>query len=376
MSENETSQEKTEEPTPRRKEKAREEGQVVRSRELTTSILLVSGTLGLILFGKLLAKNLKKIMQEAFELQFIDVFDHTKMFNLLFELIRSSFLASLPLLILLTVVSLIGPLALGGWSISTKSFLFKWNRLNPINGFKRMFSAQSFLELIKSIIKVVLIGFVAGFLVLYFQHDFKLISMQSKEVAILQSILLVVWISFGIALSTIIIALIDIPFQINQHLKKMKMTHQQVKDELKDVEGKPEVKSRIRQLQRELATSRMMANVPEADVIITNPEHFSVALKYNPKDMDTPILVAKGVDLIAFTIRSIGKKNKVEIVESAKLARAIYYTTELNQAIPSKLYLAVAKVLAYVFQLNAFRNGKSEKPQFPRDIPIPPEMKF
>jgi len=196
------------------------------------------------------------------------------------------------------------------------------------------------------------------------------------EEAIEQALHIGVWAFILIACSTIVIALIDIPFQIWDNAKKLKMSKQDVKDEMKDSEGKPEVKGRIRQLQREMADRRMMDAVPQADVVITNPEHYSVALKYNPESMATPILLAKGVDHMAFKIREIANAHEIELVAAPVLARAVYYTTEIDNEIPEGLYLAVAQVLAYIFQLRNWRSGKSEKPVFPRKLDVPKDMRF
>lgn len=179
-----------------------------------------------------------------------------------------------------------------------------------------------------------------------------------------------------ISVSTLVIAAVDIPFQIWDNVKKLRMTRQEIKDEMKDSEGKPEVKGRIRQLQYEMAQNRMMAAVPEADVVITNPTHYSVALKYDPNSMETPILLAKGVDHMAMKIREIAKANKIEFIQSPLLARAIYHTTEVDEEIPSGLYVAVAQVLAYVFQIREYRRGRGERPTYPRNPPVPKDMRY
>jgi flagellar biosynthetic protein FlhB len=185
---------------------------------------------------------------------------------------------------------------------------------------------------------------------------------------------ILVWVTIVLSTVTILIAVIDVPFQIFDHTEKLKMTLQDVKDEMKDTDGRPEVKGRIRQLQQEMANKRMMSDVPEADVVITNPTHFAIAVKYKPDSMNTPIVVAKGVDAVALKIREVAGANHVEIIESPRLARAIYYTTKIDQEIPAGLYIAVAKILAYVFQLQNFRRGRGDRPTYPRSVVVPKDM--
>ncbi|WP_299774322.1 flagellar biosynthesis protein FlhB [uncultured Pseudoteredinibacter sp.] len=371
-----SSQEKTEEPTPKRLEKAREEGQVPRSRELTTSVLLLGGTICLFMLGGYITERMEAIMRFNLSLDRNVVFDTNLMFTQLGESIYDGLYILVPIFSVLALASIIGPISLGGWLFSAKSLAPKGSRMNPLSGLKRMFGVKGLMELLKSVGKVSVILILLIVILLAQQEDILRLAYQDVNVALENSMVLSGIAAIILAASTILIAIVDVPFQIWDNSRKLKMSMQEIKDEMKDSEGKPEVKGRIRQLQREMAQNRMMSNVPEADVVITNPTHFACALKYDPNNMATPVLLAKGGDNIAFKIREIAKANGVEIIESPQLARAIFYTTEIDDAIPAGLYMAVAQVLAYVFGLRNFRRGQGERPMFPKDVPIPPDMRY
>lgn len=374
--EDDSGQEKTEQATPRKLEKAREEGQIPRSRELTTSAILILGTIALYVFGSHMAGRLMAIGRHNFDLSREVVFNPAAMVEHLVASGYEGIVSLLPLFAVLLAASIIGPIALGGWLLSAKAMAPKASRLNPIAGLKRMFSMKSLMELAKSIGKVLLI-LGAGIIVMAIQRqDILRLSDMETTAAVIYALRLSAYAAIAMAAVTIIIAMIDIPIQMWEHAKKLKMSRQDIKDEMKDTEGKPEVKGRIRQLQREMAQRRMMAEVPKADVVITNPTHYSVALSYDPDTMGTPILLAKGSDHTALKIREIAKAHKIEIIESPVLARAVYYTTEIEQEIPAGLYMAVAQVLAYVFQLRSYRRGQGERPTYPRNITVPPDMRY
>lgn len=374
MSENDQGQEKTEEPTPRRLEKAREDGQAPRSKELTTTAVLLGATIGLLWFGQFLSDKLSAIFRYNFTVPREAVFDTTSMINYLTQSFGDAIIGLFPFFMILLLAALFGPIALGGWLFSTKALMPKFNRMNPLEGIKRMFSIKSLVELGKAVAKVVLIMTLAVMIILGLQGELQSLAYQSIDSSIKHSVMMSVWVAIALSAATIVIALIDVPFQIWDHTKKLKMSVQDIKDEMKDSDGKPEVKSKIRQLQQEMANRRMMADVPEADVVITNPTHYAVAIKYKPDQMTTPLVVAKGADQVALKIREVAGVNQVDILESPRLARAIYYTTQLNQEIPTGLYVAVAKVLAYIFQLRNFRQGLGERPAFPHSMPIPDDM--
>jgi len=373
---NDSSQEKTEDASPRKLEKAREEGQIPRSRELTTTAILLAGTVGLYVFAGFMTNKITGISQHNFSLARDSIFDPQAMIAHLASSFYDAIFSLLPFFAILLIASIVGPIALGGWLFSSKAMAPKFSRMNPIAGLKRMFSIKSLVELAKAVAKVLVILGATVLLLLALQQPMFRLSDEGVQAAIVHSMKLSGVAAIVLAAVTLLIAAVDIPFQIWDHNKKLKMSRQELKDEIKDTEGKPEVKGRIRQLQREMAQRRMMAQVPEADVVITNPTHFSVALKYDPETMPTPVLLAKGGDHIALKIREIAKAHKIEIVESPALARAVYYTTEVDQEIPSGLYVAVAQVLAYVFQLRNYRKGRGERPVYPRNIKVPKDMQF
>ena len=373
---NDNGQEKTEEASPRKLEKAREDGQIPRSRELTTTAILLAGTVGLYVFAGFMTRLITGISRHNFSFSREAAFDPQAMLAHLATSFYDGIFSMMPLFGVLLLASILGPIALGGWLMSAKAMAPKLSRMDPIAGLKRMFSAKSLMELFKAVAKVLVILGATILLLLALQQPMFRLSDESVQAAIVHSMQLSGIAAIALAAVTLAIAAVDIPFQIWDHNKKLKMSRQELKDEVKDTEGKPEVKGRIRQLQREMAQRRMMAQVPEADVVITNPTHFSVALKYDPETMPTPILLAKGGDNMALKIREIANAHKIEIIEAPALARAVYYTTEVDQEIPSGLYVAVAQVLAYVFQLRNYRKGKGERPTYPRNIKLPKEMQF
>lgn len=376
MAEDDSAQEKTEEATPRRLEKAREEGQIPRSRDLTTSAVLIMGSVGLWVFGGAVADRLLHVLRFNFSLEREVIFDPQKMLAQLGASFFDALWVLLPIFSVLLVAAIVGPTALGGFLFSGKSIAPKFSRIDPLAGLKRMFSLKSLVELGKSIGKVLVVVFVAFLTLKMFEPELLGLGRESLETGIRHSLHISLWATLLISCSTILIAAVDVPFQIWEHAKNLKMSRQDIKDEMKDSEGKPEVKGRMRQMQREMANRRQMASVPKADVIITNPTHYAVALRYDPDTMATPILLAKGVDQTAMKIREIAREYKIEQIRSPVLARAVYYTTEIDGEIPQGLYLAVAQVLAYVFQLRNFRKGRGERPDFPSNIRVPKDMIF
>lgn len=369
-------QERTEEATPRRLQQAKEKGQVARSKELASASVLIIGAVALMWFGESMAKALFEAMQRLFSLSREEIFDTTKlleiaggaMVNLLFPLLL--------ILVTLFVAAVIGAAGVGGISFSMKAAMPKASKLNPLSGIKRMFGMQSWVELIKSILKVALVSGMAIYLIQASQGDLMQLSMDVYPQNIFHALDILLNFILLISCSLLIVVAIDIPFQIWQHADQLKMTKQEVKDEYKDTEGKPEVKGRIRMLQREAAQRRMMTDVPQADVIVTNPEHFSVALRYKQDQDKAPVVVAKGVDHMAMKIREVAREHDIYIVPAPPLARALYHTTELEQQIPDGLFTAVAQVLAYVFQLKQYRKRGGERPKLQQsNMPIPPELR-
>lgn len=375
MAESESGADKSEEPTEKRLRESREKGQLARSRELSTVAVTLGGIGGLLASGAGLAQSLMAMMQGTFELSRETLLDEGSMVRLLMGSGMIALEAIMPLLIALLIASIVGPVSLGGWLFSAKAMAPKMSRMNPAAGLKRMFSTKALVELLKALGKFLVVLGVALLVLNAYQDDLLSIAKQPLDLAIMHSVEVVGWCALWMACGLILIAAVDVPFQLWDNKQKLMMTKQEVKDEYKDSEGKPEVKSRIRQLQREAAQRRMMQAVPEADVVITNPTHFAVALKYDGDKGGAPRLVAKGGDFVALKIREIAQEHKVTVLESPALARAVYYSTELDQEIPAGLYLAVAQVLAYVYQLRQYRAGKGRRPDPLNDVPIPPNLR-
>jgi flagellar biosynthetic protein FlhB len=302
------------------------------------------------------------------------ILDQDSMGRMLLATGKLALVVMMPFLLVMLAAAIIGPISLGGWLFATKSLAPKFSRMNPAAGLKRMFSPNALVELLKSFAKFVIVLIVA--LVVLNMEKGALISIAHEplEQAIIHSLQVVGWSTLWMACGLIIIAALDVPFQLYEAHKKLLMTKQEVRDEYKNSEGSPEVKQRIRQLQREASQRRMMESVPDADVIITNPTHFAVALKYDPEQGGAPMLVAKGADFVALKIREIGAHHQILILESPGLARSIYYSTDIDQEIPAGLYLAVAQVLAYVYQIRQYHAGQGKRPDPLGDITIPPDL--
>jgi flagellar biosynthetic protein FlhB len=375
MAESESGADKSEEPTSKRLEESRKKGQIARSRELNTVVVTMAGIGGLLVYGADFGQTLLELMRGNFALSRDVLLDDRSMALYLLASGKMALEAMMPLLVILLIAAILGPIALGGWLFSPEAMAPKASRMNPASGLKRMFSTHALVELLKALAKFTVILLVALAVLSSDQDDLLAIASQPLEAAINHSAELVGWSMLWMACGLILIAAVDVPFQLWDHKQKLMMTKQEVRDEYKDSEGKPEVKSRIRQMQREMAERRMMAAIPTADVVITNPTHFAVALKYDPAKGTAPVLLAKGGDFMALKIREIAQEHKVMVLESPGLARAVYFSTELDQEIPAGLYLAVAQVLAYVYQLKQFRSGKGKRPGPLPDLPIPPDLR-
>ncbi|MCG3732461.1 flagellar biosynthesis protein FlhB [Vibrio cincinnatiensis] len=370
-------QERTEQATPRRLQQAKEKGQVARSKELASVSVLVVGAVSLMWFGDRLARGLYSMMERLFSLSREEIFDSSKLFEIIAGTFVGLLLPLMLILITLFVAALFGAAGVGGVNFSAEAAMPKFSKLNPLSGIKRMFGLQSWVELVKSILKVLLVAGVAFYLVDASKSDLFQLSLDVFPQNLFHALDILLNFVLLISCSLLVVVAIDVPFQIWQHSEKLKMTKQEVKDEYKDTEGKPEVKGRIRMLQREAAQRRMMADIPQADVIITNPEHFSVALRYKQETDRAPVVVAKGGDFLALKIREVAREHDIMIVPAPPLARALYHTTELEQEIPDGLFMAVAQVLAYVFQLKQYRRKGGERPVLKEDnLPIPPDMRY
>jgi flagellar biosynthetic protein FlhB len=376
MAESESGQDKTEDPTEKKKKDSRDKGETARSKELNTLAIMLVGASALLIFGGALAEDMMELMRMNFSLPREVILDQKAMTNYLLHSGQIALWAIQPIMISLVLAALLGPISLGGWLFSASSMAPKFSRMNPLSGLKRMFSTKALVELLKAFAKFTIVLFVALAVLSSDIDDLQRIAHEPLESAIIHSLQVVGWSTLWMACGLIIIAAVDVPVQLWESHKKLLMTKQEVRDEHKDSDGKPEVKQRIRQLQREMSQRRMMAAIPDADVIITNPTHYAVALKYDPDKGGAPMLIAKGSDFLALKIREIAVANEVLLLESPALARSIYYSTELDQEIPGGLYLAVAQVLAYVYQIRQHRAGKGKRPDpLKDDLPIPPDLR-
>jgi len=345
-------EDKTEAATPRKRQEAREEGQVAKSHELNSAFVLLASLILIKMVGPMVIERLRSItikLYTEFPRHDLVVGDVT---SLLVRLLLQMGTAIAPLLIGVAVVGCIGSVVQVGLVFSTKALQVKGSRLNPLTGITRMFSMQAVVDLAKSIAKVVIIGYIVySFLRENYSQiaslvDGNYLNTVSKIGQLTWSLL------FKSAMALFVIAALDYMYQRFQTEKQLKMTKQEVKDDAKRTEGDPFIKGKIRQMQREMSQKRMMSEVPKADVVVTNPTHYAVALKYDTERGAAPIVVAKGQDLVAQRIKAIAKDNKIPTVENVQLARALYASVEIGNEIPAELYQAVAEILAYVFRLS------------------------
>ncbi len=372
MAENADGSEKSEEPTEKKLREARDKGQVPRSKELTTLLLTLSAALFFMFYGKVMLADFEVILTRGLSFERSLAFDELKMFDLIVAIMLQAIYLILPFLLLMMLIALVGPLLLGGWSFSAKAMAPKASKLNPVSGMKRMFSTMALMELFKALAKFSLVMVVAVYFLYAIFGEILALGIEPLNFALGHAGALIARAFIFISLSLLIVAMIDVPFQLYEHNKQLKMTKQEVKEEHKQQEGNPEVKGRIRQVQHEMSQRRMMQKVPDADVIITNPTHFAVALQYDPENMQEPIVLATGADFMAAQIRTIATANNITIVEAPPLARALYYNAEVDRPIPYDLFKAVAAVLAYVYQLKEY--GKADNVNF-SELPIPEDMK-
>lgn len=373
MAENQDGQEKTEQATPKRKEEARKKGQVPRSRELTTMAMLLMAAVAMSFLGEHMIVQLGDVMRLGLEVDRAKLFDTHAVIELFAQAAMLGLLLMLPFLVLMLVTAVAAPVALGGWSFSAEALAFKFDKINPVTGLKRIFAARGAMELVKALAKFLLIGLIGALLLWYFLPQLMSLGREEPAAGLAHAGQILSRSFVVLSASLVVIAAIDVPFQLWDHAKNLKMTRQEVRDEHKNTEGKPEVKARVRTMQREIAQRRMMSEVPKADVVITNPTHYAIALRYDADRMAAPVVVAKGVELIAGQIRTVALANKVPVFEAPPLARALYYSTEIQQQVPAGLYLAVAQVLAYVFQLRASARG-GPVPVAPEDLPVPDDF--
>lgn len=350
-------QDRTEQATPKKREDARRKGDVPRSRELTMASVMISGAAGLIVMAEPMGGRIARSMTTTLSIERADLFSPDFMMTSFAASLGDALLGVLPLGALLLVAAMGGAALLGGWSFSTSALAFKGERLNPLKGIKRIFSANALNELAKALAKFVLVALAAALWLSLCRDEVLQLGRMPIDAAIVKALSLCGVSLLIVSATLILIAAADVPFQLWSYSKKLRMTRQEVRDEFKDTEGRPEVKSKLRALQQQVATRRMMEDVPTADVVITNPTHFAVALKYEDGAMSAPRVVAKGQDLIAARIRELATENDVPLFSAPPLARALFSSTELGQEIPAALYTAVAQVLAYIFQLRDLAPG-------------------
>ncbi len=371
MAEQDEGEERTEQPSARRLEEARKQGQLPRSRELSTFMVMLAASGGLLLLGQPIATELAQAMRAQFNA--IAQPPAAEMLpTLLGAALWQALKLCLPLFGLLALAAALAPLALGGWNFAAQAFQPQFSRLDPLKGLGRIFSSHGLVELGKSLLKVLIVGGTGALIVWQLTGELMSLSGEAPQVGMAHAASLCLraflWMSGTLA----VIALADVPYQLWHHHKQLRMTRQELREEAKESEGRPEVKGRIRQLQREISRRRMLENVPKADVVITNPTHVAVALRYDPQRMQAPIIVAKGAELMAAKIREIAAAHQVPLLESPPLARAIYHHAEIDQPIPLGLYTAVAQVLAYVYQLKHIQASGQEAPPTPEPV-VPKE---
>lgn len=363
--------EKTEEASPKRIEKAREEGDVPRSRELATCTVLLAAGLGMWILGGNLNSALKNNLATSLKFERELAYDPMLLLTRIAEHIADLLIAFSPLALVLFVVAVASPVLIGGWNFSGNALIPKFSRLNPISGMTNIVSKNSLVELIKAIGKSAIVGIVAFFVISSDFTEILSLALTPLNVGISEvESMLIKGFMFTVG-ALVLIAAIDVPYQLWHYAEKLKMTKEEVRQENKESEGNPEIKARIRQQQREIARRRMMAEIPNADVVITNPTHYAVAIKYAENTMGAPRVVAKGADAVALKIREIAAEHKVLTLESPKLARALFAHTELGDEIPEALYSAVAEVLAYVFQLRIFNTHGGHYPDKPGNVEVP-----
>jgi len=369
--------ERTEEPTAKKLADARKKGQIARSKELGTMFVLVGSAAGMMMTGSFLVDALSKVMKRLFSISRQEATDLNALFGAIAEVIGALIMPLAWFFFIVVIAAFVGNTLLGGMNFSSEAMAPKFSKLSPLQGFKRMFGVQAAVELTKSLLKFIVVFFVA-FILLYSLFDQILgLSVENIPINFAHAVDLLLWMFLVLTVSLVIIAAVDAPYQVWNHNRQLKMTKQEVKDEMKNTEGNPEIKGRIRKTQYQMSQRRMMQDVPEADVVITNPTHFSVAIKYDADSGRAPFVMASGIDQMALHIRTIAKEHDVEILQSPALARSLYYTTEVDDEIPEELFAAVAQVLAFIYQLNEHRKGKATRPKpLAKELPIPSDFRY
>ena len=365
MAENGSAQDRTEQPTQKRLDEARKDGQVPRSRDLTTAAVVLIAGLGLRFAGGGMAAGFAGLMKSGLTLSRDQMLDENLLLPQLAALAWQGLVASAPILGLTLAAALLSPLAIGGWNMSFKALAPDFNRLNPIEGLQRLFYMRGAAELVKAYAKFALVGIIAVIFLRAKTAELLGLGDQELNTAIAHAVSLTGSALLALSGSLVVIAGIDVPLQLTQYMKQMRMSRAEIRQELRESDGAPEIKGRVRRMQQEVARRRMLQEVPKADVVITNPTHYSVALRYDEARMHAPVVVAKGVDYVAANIRRIAAEHKVPLFEAPPLARVLFRDVDLNAEVPATLYVAVAQVLTYVFQLRTATTQGAARPTRP-----------
>ena len=363
--------EKTESASARRLEQAREEGQVPHSRELATFIALMAGVTALYVLGDWAGQRMLHLFRSGLTLERSRAFAPDAMGQIFEQLALDALLTLAPLFVVLIVAALVMPFLMGGWVFTTKVLTFDVSRLDPLQGLGRMFSTHGLAELVKASLKSVIVASVGVWVVWRERDHLFALMLQPVEESVGEFASLLLLSSLLIVVGLGIIAAMDVPYQLWEYHRKLRMTKEELRQEMKEQEGDPQIKARIRAAQREMSRRRMMSQVPKADVVVTNPTHYSVALHYDPDKAGAPVVVAKGVDLVALNIREVAREHGIPILEAPPLARALYAHCELEDPIPATLYTVVAEVMAYIFQLNHWIAEGGLPPEVPTGLTVP-----
>ncbi|MDB3936489.1 flagellar biosynthesis protein FlhB [Granulosicoccus sp.] len=365
--------ERTQDATPKRIEEARKKGDVPRSKELNTVLMLLASVIGFAVLGSTGVNAYKQLARNQWHVERAHLFNDQALLNGLLVPFIEALWISAPFLLLMLIAVFIGPLCMGGWVFSTSSLKVDLKKVSPLAGLKRMFGVQTIAELVKSILKVLVLGILSVLMFSINIDNYLNLGALPLTEAVNSMFNIIFVILLVLIMSLSVVVLVDVPYQQWSYAKKLRMTFQEVKEENKESTGNPEVKAKVRQMQHSNANRKMLKDVPDADVIITNPEHFSVALRYDDK-LVAPVVVAKGADLIALKIREIGKHHSVEIFEAPPLARALYRNSDIGETIPSELYLAVAQILAYVLQVKEASFADRGRLIRPTNLSVPPSL--
>ncbi|MGM9966809.1 MAG: flagellar biosynthesis protein FlhB [Rummeliibacillus sp.] len=344
--------EKTEKATPKKRQDARKKGQVLKSQDVTSALVLLSVFLFLMIAGTSMRDGIMSFFNETFsKYMLIDTLSIKLVVKIYKDVLSEMSVIILPIMAIAMIAGIAGNFLQFGFLFSTEPLKFDLTKLDPIKGIKRMFSVKSLIELLKSILKITLIGSVTTAILWKNIDDVLSLSFKTPGATLITVSKLTVFMGIAASVVLLIIAVLDYFYQKFEYEKNLKMSKQDIKDEYKNSEGDPLIKSKIKQRQREMAMRRMMQEVPQADVVITNPTHYAIALKYDEETMDAPKVVAKGTDFVAQKIKFIAKENEVVMVENRPLARAMYDQVEIGQHIPDEFFKAVAEVLAYVYRV-------------------------